>query len=59
MCAAGQENFCRDFPTLTYGGTDRHDGSTTLGGFSREYVVRDRFAYPLPVRARPGRPRRR
>ncbi|HWO61150.1 MAG TPA: NAD(P)-dependent alcohol dehydrogenase [Umezawaea sp.] len=49
MCAAGQENFCREFPTLTYGGTDRHDGSTTLGGFAREYVVRDRFAYPLPA----------
>ncbi|MGW3348808.1 NAD(P)-dependent alcohol dehydrogenase [Nonomuraea rubra] len=48
MCRAGQENFCHAFPTLTYGGTDRMDGSTTLGGFSREYVVRDRFAYPLP-----------
>lgn len=48
MCAAGQENFCREFPTLTYGGTDRHDGTTTLGGFSREYVVREKFAYPLP-----------
>ncbi|RAS69862.1 putative zinc-type alcohol dehydrogenase-like protein [Lentzea atacamensis] len=49
MCAAGQENFCREFPTLTYGGTDRRDGTTTLGGFSREYVVRDRFAHPLPA----------
>lgn len=49
MCTAEQENFCREFPTLTYGGTDRHDGSTTLGAFSREYVVRDRFAYPLPA----------
>lgn len=48
MCEAGQENFCRSFPTLTYGGTDRHDGSTTLGGYAREYVVRDTFAYPLP-----------
>ncbi|MFJ6169444.1 NAD(P)-dependent alcohol dehydrogenase [Micromonospora orduensis] len=48
MCGAGQENFCHSFPTLTYGGTDRQDGSTTLGGFSREYVVRDTFAYPLP-----------
>jgi uncharacterized zinc-type alcohol dehydrogenase-like protein len=48
MCRAGQENFCHEFPTLTYGGTDRHDGSPTLGGYSREYVVRDRFAYPLP-----------
>ncbi|UYM06192.1 NAD(P)-dependent alcohol dehydrogenase [Solicola gregarius] len=49
MCAAGQENFCREFPTLTYGGTDRHDGTTTLGGYAREYVVRDRFAYRLPT----------
>ncbi|TDD46031.1 NAD(P)-dependent alcohol dehydrogenase [Nonomuraea terrae] len=49
MCRAGQENFCHEFPTLTYGGTDRHDGSTTLGGYSREYVVRDRFAYRLPA----------
>lgn len=49
MCLAGQENFCHAFPTLTYGGLDRHDGSTTLGGYSREYVVRDRFARPLPA----------
>ncbi len=48
MCEAGQENFCHSFPTLTYGGTDRQDGATTLGGYSREYVVRDAFAYPLP-----------
>ncbi|UQT60971.1 NAD(P)-dependent alcohol dehydrogenase [Streptomyces durmitorensis] len=48
MCRAGQENFCHAFPTLTYGGVDRHDGSTTQGGYSREYVVRSRFAYPLP-----------
>ncbi|WNV87583.1 NAD(P)-dependent alcohol dehydrogenase [Umezawaea sp. Da 62-37] len=48
MCVAGQENFCREFPTLTYGGTDRHDGTPTVGAFSREYVVRDLFAYPLP-----------
>lgn len=48
MCLAGQENFCREFPTLTYSGTDRIDGSTTLGAYSREYVVRDRFAYHLP-----------
>ncbi|MDS0136058.1 NAD(P)-dependent alcohol dehydrogenase [Amycolatopsis sp. CM201R] len=49
MCEAGQENFCREFPTLTYGGTDRQDGSTTSGGYAREYVVRDRFAYRLPA----------
>ncbi|WP_104108289.1 NAD(P)-dependent alcohol dehydrogenase [Nocardioides sp. 616] len=49
MCTAGQENFCYSFPTLTYGGTDRQDGSTTLGGYSREYVVREAFAYRLPA----------
>ncbi|NSC25567.1 NAD(P)-dependent alcohol dehydrogenase [Streptomyces albus subsp. chlorinus] len=49
MCQAGQENFCHAFPTLTYNGTDRHDGSTTLGGYSREYVVREHFAHPLPA----------
>lgn len=48
MCIAGQENFCRRFPTLTYGGIDRIDGSTTLGAFSREYVVREGFAHHLP-----------
>ena len=49
MCEAGQENFCHSFPTLTYGGSDRQDGTTTLGGYSREYVVREAFAYPLPA----------
>lgn len=49
MCRAGQENFCHEFPTLTYGGTDQHDGTTTLGAYSREYVVRDAFTYPLPA----------
>lgn len=47
-CLAGQQNFCREFPALTYGGTDRHDGSTTLGGYSREHVVREDFAHHLP-----------
>lgn len=49
MCRAGQENFCIEFPTLTYGGVDRRDGSLTQGGFSTEYVVRDRFVYRRPA----------
>lgn len=54
MCTAGQENFCHAFPTLTYGGNDRQDGSTTLGGYSREYVVREAFAYRLPPGLEPA-----
>ncbi len=49
MCRRGQENYCREFPTLTYGGTDRVDGSTTLGAFSGEYVVRESFVYHRPA----------
>ncbi|WP_134766630.1 NAD(P)-dependent alcohol dehydrogenase [Nocardioides sp. 1609] len=48
MCRAGQENFCAEFPTLTYGGRDRVDGSTTLGAFAREQVVSERFVYRRP-----------
>ncbi|MEU9066885.1 NAD(P)-dependent alcohol dehydrogenase [Streptomyces sp. NPDC048109] len=54
MCRVGQENFCHAFPTLTYGGTDRVDGSTTLGGYSREYVLGERFAYSLPAALDPA-----
>jgi alcohol dehydrogenase (NADP+) len=49
MCRAGQENFCASFPTLTYGGSDRVDGSRTQGAYSAEYVVRDRFVYRRPA----------
>src|SRR5690625_3310715 len=48
MCTAGQENYCREFPTLTYGGVDRHDGTPTRGAFARELVVREEFAHHLP-----------
>ncbi|MGH3246751.1 MAG: NAD(P)-dependent alcohol dehydrogenase [Trebonia sp.] len=48
MCQAGQENFCYERATSTYGGTDRVDGTKTQGGYSREYVLREKFAYRLP-----------
>jgi len=48
MCLAGQENYCDNRPTTTYGGTDRIDGSTTMGAYSREYVLRETFAFHLP-----------
>lgn len=48
-CLAHQENWCHEFPTLTYSGRDRVDGTTTLGGWSSEYVVREGFVYHRPA----------
>lgn len=48
-CRAARENWCEQGVTLTYGGTDRVDGSRTHGGYSSEYVADDRFVYPLPA----------
>jgi alcohol dehydrogenase (NADP+) len=48
MCQAGQENYCYEGATSTYGGVSRVDGTPTLGGYSREYVLREKFAYRLP-----------
>ena len=53
-CLRGQENYCREFPTLTYGGTDRIDGSTTMGAYSAEYVVRESFVYHRPAHLDPA-----
>ena len=49
MCQVGQENFCHAGPTSTYGSPDRIDGTITKGAYSREYVLREKFAYPLPA----------
>ncbi|WP_299056022.1 NAD(P)-dependent alcohol dehydrogenase [uncultured Nocardioides sp.] len=46
-CAEGQENWCPEY-VLTYAGRDRHDSSRTLGGYSGEYVVRERFVHARP-----------
>ncbi|GGF48412.1 NADP-dependent alcohol dehydrogenase [Marmoricola endophyticus] len=48
-CRAGLENYCRHFPTPTYGGTDRRDGTVTCGGWSGEMVARSRFVHRLPA----------
>jgi uncharacterized zinc-type alcohol dehydrogenase-like protein len=54
MCRAGQENFCEQFPTLTYGGPDRHGDGLTQGAYSSAYVVRDRFVYHRPANLDPA-----
>ena len=48
MCLSGHEQFCAEFPTLTYGGVDRRDGRPTHGAYSAEYVVTEGFVYHLP-----------
>ncbi|MEV5322936.1 NAD(P)-dependent alcohol dehydrogenase [Nonomuraea sp. NPDC052634] len=48
MCEIGQENYCLEGPTSTYGAKDRVDGTKNQGGYSREFVVTERFAYHLP-----------
>lgn len=54
MCAAGQENFCEEFPTLTYGGRDRVDGTVTQGAYADRTVVREHFVYRLPASLSPA-----
>ena len=48
-CKRGDENYCDQGPTLTYAATDRVDGSITMGGYSTNYVVDERFAHPVPA----------
>ncbi|MGV3525093.1 MAG: NAD(P)-dependent alcohol dehydrogenase [Candidatus Sericytochromatia bacterium] len=47
-CQQHKESYCREFPTLTYDGVDRVDGSRTFGGYSEFYVADEHFVYALP-----------
>ena len=48
QCHHGEEQRCREFPTVTYNGQDRIDGSLTYGGFSKHIVVREEFVLKVP-----------
>lgn len=48
-CTRGEENYCDQTPTLTYAAKDRVDGSMTMGGYSTNYVVDQRFAHTVPA----------
>jgi uncharacterized zinc-type alcohol dehydrogenase-like protein len=48
-CARGDENYCDQGPTLTYAAMDRVDGSITMGGYSSNYIVDERFAHTVPA----------
>ena len=47
-CSARLEQYCEEYPTLTYNGVDRITGETTFGGYSDTIVVDQRFVYPVP-----------
>lgn len=48
-CNRGEEHFCDEGATLTYANKDRVDGSITMGGYSNNYVVDERFAHTVPA----------
>ncbi|MEI9936580.1 MAG: NAD(P)-dependent alcohol dehydrogenase [Pseudomonadota bacterium] len=47
-CLRGDEIYCRRFPTNTYDGIDRVDGTRTRGGYSSDYVADERFVHHVP-----------
>jgi alcohol dehydrogenase (NADP+) len=48
-CSNKLEQYCEEYPTLTYNGIDRTSGETTFGGFSNILVVDERFVHPVPA----------
>jgi len=48
-CTRGEEQYCEEGVTLTYASKDRVDGSITMGGYSNNYVVDERFAHTVPA----------
>jgi uncharacterized zinc-type alcohol dehydrogenase-like protein len=48
-CNIGEEQYCLNGMTLTYSGVDRVDGSITMGGYSNNYVVDERYAHTVPA----------
>lgn len=47
-CHNGEEQYCRNGFTLTYGSPDRIDGNITHGGYSKHIVVREEFVLKIP-----------
>ena len=53
-CTNGEEQYCEKGLTLTYGSPDRVDGSITMGGYSSNYVVDERYAHTVPANLDPA-----
>jgi uncharacterized zinc-type alcohol dehydrogenase-like protein len=48
QCHHGEEQFCREGMTPTYGGVDRLTKEITQGGYSKHVVVREEFVLAVP-----------
>lgn len=48
QCDHGEEQFCRNGMTPTYGAPDPIDGTITQGGYSKHIVVREEFVLTVP-----------
>ena len=48
QCHNGEEQFCREGMTPTYGAPDRISGEITQGGYSKHIVVREQFVLNVP-----------
>jgi uncharacterized zinc-type alcohol dehydrogenase-like protein len=48
QCHHGEEQFCREGMTPTYGGVDRLTKQSTQGGYSKHVVVREEFVVTVP-----------
>ncbi|WP_207063931.1 NAD(P)-dependent alcohol dehydrogenase [Motiliproteus sp. SC1-56] len=49
QCDHGEEQFCRNGMTPTYGFPDRISGEITQGGYSKHIVVREEFVLSIPA----------
>ena len=47
-CLDDEQQYCREGMVGTYNGTDRIDGSTTYGGYSKAIVVAEPYVLELP-----------
>src|SRR5258708_25066344 len=47
-CKAGEEQYCEQFPTLTYNSEDKILGGVTFGGYSERIVVDEAFVLRVP-----------
>ena len=47
-CGKGWEQYCESGSTYTYNGTDRVDGTRTLGGYSEAIIVTQDFVLKVP-----------